>query len=790
MSGAKNNLPGQVESFFPEQQTSSLQEALDLAMQHHTAGRFPDAETLYQQILQTEPNHPDALHLLGVIALQLGKNDVAVDLITKALATRDDYPEAHSNLGNAFRELGQLDEAVTSYHRALSIKPNYTEVLSNLSVALQELGKLEASVESCHKALAIKPDYAEAHYNLGNAQKELGQLDDAVASYYKTLAIKPDYAEAHYNLGTTFEGQGTLEEAIISYHKALFIKPDYAEAHNNLGNLLQELGRLEEAVASYQKVIDIKPDYAEAYSNLGNVLRDLGRLDEAIASFQMALDVNPDYADAFNNIWLSLPPICHDIITNHRNVSPIEKIIDSLPTPPEPDILRLQLKSLTGGNTQEAWHSVIRNLPTTQSETIFNDNKTRSPSTVISKKQSQRKMVALLHFGRSGSGYLHSLLDGHPNVSTLPGIYMSGFFGRKVWARISSNGFRGCPEQFASLYKVLFDARNPDKIPPAFISDTQPYKSVGVKEGFVNMGPNRDTPLTLDHGQFLENLREVLDSLEALNHGQYFEAIHHAYEKTLGGNFNDKRLIFYHLHSNEPYCMANFLKYFPNTQLLMITRNPLQSCESWVLKLVNDKQKNAYKTYHQIVYRIITMLMDLNCPAFQTQDGSAVRLEDFKIHPKKTMRRLCIYLGIEETPSLYASTMQGLKWWGDPSSSLFGRTQTLYDAKDDPTTIKTGGFFSTADQNVLDTLFYPLSARIGYVEENDPKFRKDLKEIRPLLDKPLDFEKTLAKEFSANYPNLEKTEAFKSLHVVLIELWRLLNENGTYPYMVKALPEI
>ena len=52
-----------------------------------------------------------------------------------------------------------------------------------------------------------------------------------------------------------------------------------------------------------------------------------------------------------------------------------------------------------------------------------------------------------------------------------------------------------------------------------------------------------------------------------------------------------------------------------------------------------------------------------------------------------------------------------------------------------------------------------------------------------------DFEKTLAKEFSPDYPDLEKTEAFKSLHVVLIELWRLLNENGTYPYMVKALPE-
>ena len=235
--------------------------------------------------------------------------------------------------------------------------------------------------------------------------------------------------------------------------------------------------------------------------------------------------------------------------------------------------------------------------------------------------------------------------------------------------------------------------------------------------------------------------------------------------------------------------MANFLKYFPNAQLLMIIRNPLQSCESWVLKSVNDKQANAYKTYAEIVSRINPILMNLNSPAFETQGCAAVRLEDIKTHPEETMGRLCAYLGIEETSSLYASTMQGLKWWGDPSSSLFGRTHDTESWDDDPIRAETGAFFSATEQYVLDTLFYPLSARFGYVEENEPQFRKDLKEIRPLIDKPLDFEKTLAKDFPPDYPDLDKTEAFKSLHAVLIGLWHLLDEQGTYPYMVKALPE-
>ena len=183
------------------------------------------------------------------------------------------------------------------------------------------------------------------------------------------------------------------------------------------------------------------------------------------------------------------------------------------------------------------------------------------------------------------------------------------------------------------------------------------------------------------------------------------------------------------------------------------------------------------------------MFFDLNFPAFQTQNCAAVRLEDIKTAPEETMQRLCSYLGIEDAASLYESTMQGLKWWGHAHSRLFGRTQTLYDEKDDPTSNKIGAFFGATEQFVFDTLFYPLSARFGYVEKNDAQFREDLREVRPLLDEPLDFEKTLAKDFPPDYPDLEKTEAFKSLHAVLIGLWHLLDEHGTYPYMVKALPE-
>jgi Flp pilus assembly protein TadD len=193
------------------------------------------------------------LHLLGLIAYQVGKNDISVDLMTRAVAIRPDYPEAHCNLGISLNAQGNLDEAVASYNKALTIEPDYPEAHNNLGNALQEQGKLDDAVSSYHKALTINTDYAEAHYNLGNVLRELGQLEEAISSYNKALAIKPDYAEAHCNLGISLNDQGKFGEALASYNKALAIKPHYAEVHSNLGVILQAQGKLDEAMASYNK---------------------------------------------------------------------------------------------------------------------------------------------------------------------------------------------------------------------------------------------------------------------------------------------------------------------------------------------------------------------------------------------------------------------------------------------------------------------------------------------------------------------------------------------------------
>src|SRR5436309_7036528 len=96
-------------------------EALADAVDHHRAGRLHVAEQVYRQILQLDPNDINALHLLGVLCNQQGKNDMAVDYISQALRRKPDFAEAHNNLGNALSAQGQVSEAIACYRRALQV---------------------------------------------------------------------------------------------------------------------------------------------------------------------------------------------------------------------------------------------------------------------------------------------------------------------------------------------------------------------------------------------------------------------------------------------------------------------------------------------------------------------------------------------------------------------------------------------------------------------------------------------------------------------------------------------
>jgi tetratricopeptide (TPR) repeat protein len=266
-----------------------MQDPLQVAIQHHQLGRLQEAGRIYQSVLARNPNHPDALHLLGVVAHQLGQHQQAAQLISRAIALRSSVPAYYANLAEVWRALGQLDKAVECCRIALRLQPNYPEAINNLGLALLQVGKIAEAIDQFQAALQLRPNFAMAHNNLANALRTQGDLEAAIHHFRQAVECDPKLAEAHSNLGQLLCERQQLPEALQHCQKAVELRPSFAEAHSNLGNVLREMGKLDEARQHYVEALRLNPAIGMIYNNMAQLLQEEGKLPEALAWYQEAL---------------------------------------------------------------------------------------------------------------------------------------------------------------------------------------------------------------------------------------------------------------------------------------------------------------------------------------------------------------------------------------------------------------------------------------------------------------------------------------------------------------------
>jgi predicted O-linked N-acetylglucosamine transferase (SPINDLY family) len=191
-------------------------EAVALGLQHHGAGRLNEAEAAYRQALAQDPESIDALHFLGVIALQRGAPSLAIELISKALSRNAANAPAHSNLGLALVAQGRKAEAAAACLAALALQPDYPDALANLRTA----------VEDFH--------HRDALWVLGEMHSRRNELDEAAACMERILANDPADANAHNLLANIRRNQARHREAIEHYKLAIRHDPNPVVAFQNL----------------------------------------------------------------------------------------------------------------------------------------------------------------------------------------------------------------------------------------------------------------------------------------------------------------------------------------------------------------------------------------------------------------------------------------------------------------------------------------------------------------------------------------------------------------------------
>ena len=315
-------------------------QTLKQAIAHHQAGQLQDAEKLYLAILKTHPNHPEANHNMGVLAVQTKQPLAGLSYLMAALEANPTQGQYWLSYIDALFQADQLEAA----REVLAIAKQHGlqgDEIDALAVRLEGNAPVTEQTNAKYQH-AAKESLTVSKAVLQNSKKKskstLTKADKSAKKSPRHKGNKPSpqeinalmalFTEGRYTeaatlaqsmterfplhefgwkvLGVLFQQRGRSADALIPMQKATALSPGDAEAHSNLSNTFRDLGRLDEAEISCRRALKIKPNYAEAHSNLGNILWNLGRLDEAKASYQRALQIKPDYAEAYNNLGNTL----------------------------------------------------------------------------------------------------------------------------------------------------------------------------------------------------------------------------------------------------------------------------------------------------------------------------------------------------------------------------------------------------------------------------------------------------------------------------------------------------
>lgn len=231
---------------------------------HHRAGRLDQAEALYRRVRAALPNHFDAVHLSGIVALQQGRATEAVELLAKAHRLAPQNAPCALRYGLALTTAGRAPEAEAPLRAAVALDPQSADAWDTLAHCLKVQDKLPAAVECHQRALALNPAFAKGLFNFGLTLSLLGRHREALACHDRALAADPAYAKAHYGRAQVLQQMHRIPEALAAYDRFLELEPVNHEARsyrlfalNHLDDLPRE--RLFAEHAAYGRAVGAHP---------------------------------------------------------------------------------------------------------------------------------------------------------------------------------------------------------------------------------------------------------------------------------------------------------------------------------------------------------------------------------------------------------------------------------------------------------------------------------------------------------------------------------------------------
>jgi tetratricopeptide (TPR) repeat protein len=279
-------------SITPDSKVDDLQRKLGEAVTFHNAGSLKRAQEIYLEILQSQPNHLDALHLSGVVALQSEQHLLSLDYLNKAIQLNPNFVEAMFHRGVLYKNLKQFDRALHEYSKVLELDSSHKNAHFDTGYLLEQLGANNRAIESYTKAIEIDPAFYEAKIYRVSLNRKLKRFKDAIDECNEIIKADPSNALAYSNMALIFYDQNKLNEALLWSDKALEFNPTSGLILSHRGAILTRLSKPEVAFKIFETAIDLSPNLAEIHSNYGLALQDSGQLEMAMNSFNKAVSLD------------------------------------------------------------------------------------------------------------------------------------------------------------------------------------------------------------------------------------------------------------------------------------------------------------------------------------------------------------------------------------------------------------------------------------------------------------------------------------------------------------------
>ena len=262
-----------------------LQRQLEQGMDHHRAGRGEEAEKVYRAILAKVPNQPDALNLLGVLAMEAGNHEAAFELLERAVAARPKDPVVLNNYGNALSLVRRYEDAITHLERALAINPAMADSWLNLGRTLNLAGQGERALQCFAHLLEMKPDALGAKAGLARALMGLGRTAEAEKAARELISAAPEAASGYASLSNA--------------RKFKSDDPEIAEVERMIASRSTAARELRGLCFAAAKMCDDVGRYADAFAYYDRANRAAGGAYDPRLVEQAYADLKRTYTRAF-----------------------------------------------------------------------------------------------------------------------------------------------------------------------------------------------------------------------------------------------------------------------------------------------------------------------------------------------------------------------------------------------------------------------------------------------------------------------------------------------------------